>query len=223
VAIGTSSHTPRLGLMRPVNADIFTPDDFRGSFDQIDQYPGVYLAADRDHLPSGWPPERHGMLAVEQDNGLLWQWYRPNTGAGIWRRITGGGLVGYVAGPAADMHTGATEGNGISVMNTTVTGRGVRPLSVRAYAGTVVNNDSSHGGHGVIYMALFVNQQLVKNGLVNSDPGAGTALQMDHLLVDTYNTFGNTLKISFNVRASGAGTVTVLAASHGDGMWIYEI
>ena len=98
----TGKLTPRLGLMAPVNADVFTPDDFTDTFTKLDNAPGVTMIDSLGALPTGLTNAQHGSLYLERDNGALWMWKQPTTGStGSWMRANNIGNIATVGMPAA--------------------------------------------------------------------------------------------------------------------------
>lgn len=198
--------TDRLHLMKPVNSDPFTPADFDESFQTIDNYPGVWIAANNSSLPSGWDSTRDGMLCLQKDKNVLWQWDRPGSGAGNWRRVASQGVLGSSPGPNSKITvTSPPPDNGVVTMTVNATALGGRHLSFDAHLGSV---NKEGDAQGIIWMALLYNNDIVKAGVVNSDPLNGTCLQMRHITasVPAANT---AMKVTFNVKPLSGGKVIV--------------
>lgn len=115
MSITTAITTPRLKLMKPADADDFTPADFVATFGILDNTPGVTPVANNSTiktLEATLTPDQNGSLYIQNDNGALWQFVMATTvqpGKGVMRRVNTGGMLRSV--PCIDPFA-ATAGAG---------------------------------------------------------------------------------------------------------------
>ena len=161
----TGKLTPRLGLMAPVNADVFTPDDFTATFTALDNVPGTSMVDSYGALPTGLTNAQHGSLYLQRDQRVLWMWDQPTAGStGRWMRITPQGMMGIV-GMAAGAQTSSQANHGVPLMTLgPVTLTGGRWVGITAHCISVLCSSPD----GVSAMELNVNGNNVMRSWIGS-------------------------------------------------------
>lgn len=139
----TSSKTDNLGLMSPVLSDPFNPDDFRDTFEILDQHPGVRVVPNQASRPTSWNNNQHGRLVWQADLNVMWVWNQPTAQvAGAWARLGGYGLLGSAINPTQVNTTSQNWTTAPTAVNVNVMVPGGRPCLVM-YNWQYVANDKT--------------------------------------------------------------------------------
>lgn len=147
----TAATTPRLGLMNPVDADLFKASDYADTFQILDAVPGTYPVANSTARQAlTWGANQHGSRVLQLDNGSEWYWYW-NGSSGSWKRVNSVGLMQFVqqTSPVSTVSTSDTT----FIQTPTFTAPGVRALRVDLRVGV----DNSNGLDGIVKITLADN------------------------------------------------------------------
>lgn len=208
----TAATTTRMGLMLPVDSDLFKASDYNATFSILDAIPGILPVANYAALPVGWTAAQHGTTVLQLDNGAQWYWYQPS-GVGQWKRVNSVGLVAQAFQTAA-VSTTSQSSPGPS-FNTTgnFTAPGVRPLRINIRT----DADSSSGVNSIIIFRVHDNGTVIYEYNVRSGQTInGNGTHHDFTTYITNPTPGSTHNITCYFRcanltsaAGGQGTSVV--------------
>jgi hypothetical protein len=137
----TASKTPNLGLMSPVLADAFNPDDFDTTFAIIDANPGIQVVANQASRPTGYSTAQHGRMVWQADQNILWIWNQPTSlVGGVWVRSGSKGWLGGAGNASTVSTTAISTATAPTVVSTTVMVPGGRPQLI-LYKWVFIGND----------------------------------------------------------------------------------
>ena len=184
----TASRTPNLGLMSPVRADAFQPQDFRDTFSILDNNPGVLVIPNQASRPTGYGSDQHGRVVWQADLNIMWVWTQPNAAmAGYWERLAtkghlGGGINGDTVSSSAQSVATSAEVTGRSVMCP-----GGRPIFMFVRWGAAWNDHS-----GQITLNVFANNDLIREERFNGVSwGVASGTDRDPTNANTWIEFYN--------------------------------
>ena len=212
----TGKLTPRLGLMAPVNADVFTPDDFTATFTTLDNTPGVSMVDSYGALPTGLTNAQHGSLYIQRDNRAMWMWSQPTAGsAGAWLRPNAG-MLGAVS-MAAGVQTSSQANNGVPLMTCgPVTTQGGKWIGITAHCISVLCSSPD----GVSMMQLNLNGANIQRSWIGSSRNYNIGYGYD---VTWFGYFGGPTTLTVTVYMAPGTTGTSYAWPESGAIWIYEI
>lgn len=142
----TANSTPRLGLMAPVDSDLFLSSDFNTTFTKLDAVPGTTIVANYAALTAlSWTSAQYGSKAIQLDNRAEWMWVTP----GSWVRTNNIGELAYATQSAPITTIVTTAGGGPTFITTgNFTAPGGRNLRVHLNMG--LSNSASQTGIAII-------------------------------------------------------------------------
>lgn len=149
MTVGT---TPRLGLMSPVDSDLFQATDFSTTFSKLDAIPGVQPVtnyAALTTLSGSLTTAQHGNQYLQLDNGAEWYWYQPS-GGGVFKRKNTVGQLAY-ATQSGNISTAGTTHTSLTLETASFTSPGGRTILVVASINAVQNTTGAAG------CSLYVN------------------------------------------------------------------
>jgi hypothetical protein len=217
----TANSTARLGLIAPVDSDLFLSADFTSTFTKLDNAPGIFFVDNYAGLASlaagtlspytgpAWGIPQHGNKVMERDNGAEWYWYNPS-GSGVWKRSNSIGLLNSIVQSAPVTTTLKTTGGPTFITSGNFTVPGGRPVHVHLNMG--LDNSSGVGGIAIITIKDNGTQIAEYNYRVGSLINVNGANVHAHVYLNslannsTHNITAQIRSANISAAVGGAGT-----------------
>lgn len=206
--------------MLPAGSDNFVISDVDTTMSILDGKPGITPVNNYAALPSTLTTAQHGSIYLQLDNGSLWQWSKPGSGAGTWKKLNTVGLIALVSQGSTVTTSTTDPASAPAMINTNFTVPGGRAVLL-VFEHPRISNNGSFG-----YSCVELWRDGV-NVLDSFQSGGSSSKDVSHVLLrvvpsGTLGAPGTTVNIKATVRSTSYGGGATSAPASGT-LYIIEI
>jgi hypothetical protein len=200
--VNTASTTSKLGLMYPVDSDLFESSDFEQTMTILDGRPGVQTVGNYASLPTGLTDAQYGLLFMDGSNRSLWMWAGVANGGYI--RANSMGILS-IAYQGSDVATTTTvQASGPTLATLTFYNPGGRYLRFEVSPQALLNDGTAHA----VGIDFWLDGALVAERGIQCGTPQGNAPSISFVYPPLTNNTNHTFRVSMRATNGSGGTAT---------------